>query len=66
MEGKRDDKILERDMELQDQRLKSQAKHDINIADLDMQIRKIREEAEPWQANSSTKIFCTAVEAVFI
>ena len=46
MEEKREDKILERDMELQDQRLKSQTKHDINIADLDMQIRKIREEAE--------------------
>lgn len=46
MEDKRDEKILERDVELQDKRLRAQAKHDMEIADLDMQIRKLREETE--------------------
>ncbi|KAL7619886.1 hypothetical protein AAE478_010433 [Parahypoxylon ruwenzoriense] len=46
IEDKRDEKILERDMELQDKRLRAQVKHEMDIADLDMQIRKIREEAE--------------------
>ncbi|RYP33869.1 hypothetical protein DL768_011074 [Monosporascus sp. mg162] len=46
VEDERDKKILERDMELQDKRLRAQAKHDMDIADLDLQIRKIREEAE--------------------
>ena len=46
IEDRRDEKNLERDMELQDKRLRAQVKHDMDIADLDMQIRKIREEAE--------------------
>ncbi|RYP13854.1 hypothetical protein DL767_010543 [Monosporascus sp. MG133] len=46
VEDKRAEKILERDMELQDQRLRAQVKHDMDIADLDLQIQKIREEAE--------------------
>ncbi|RYP80552.1 hypothetical protein DL769_002400 [Monosporascus sp. CRB-8-3] len=46
VEDKRDEMILERDMELQDKRLRAQVKHDMDIADLDLQIRKIREEAE--------------------
>ncbi|RYC61801.1 hypothetical protein CHU98_g4418 [Xylaria longipes] len=39
-------KTSERDIELQDRRLKDQAKHDIDIAELDMQLRKIKEEVE--------------------
>jgi hypothetical protein len=46
IEAERDDKILRRDMELQDQRLRAQIKHDMGIAELDMQIRKSQEEAE--------------------
>ena len=46
VEDKRDSKILERDMELQEKRMRAQVKHDMGIEDLDMQIRKIREEAE--------------------
>ncbi|KAI1273974.1 P-loop containing nucleoside triphosphate hydrolase protein [Xylaria sp. FL0933] len=45
-EEKRAAKILERDMELQDRRLRAQAKHDVDIAELELQIRKIREEVE--------------------
>ncbi|KAF2178659.1 P-loop containing nucleoside triphosphate hydrolase protein [Zopfia rhizophila CBS 207.26] len=44
-EDERSQKTLERDVELQDRRLRAQAKHDLEIADLDMQIRKIREDA---------------------
>lgn len=46
MEDEQDEKEQERDMELQDKRLKAQVKHKMDIADLDMQIRKIREEVE--------------------
>ena len=46
LEDERDNKILERDMQLQDKRLRDQVKHDMNIADLEMQIQKIREESE--------------------
>ncbi|TGJ78341.1 hypothetical protein E0Z10_g10423 [Xylaria hypoxylon] len=46
VEEKRAAKILERDVELQDRRLKAQVKHDMDIAELDMQLRKIREEVE--------------------
>lgn len=46
LEDQRDDRILERDMQLQDKRLRDQVKHDIGIADLEMQIEKIREELE--------------------
>ncbi|KAJ8132326.1 hypothetical protein O1611_g1297 [Lasiodiplodia mahajangana] len=46
IEEKRAAKVLERDLELQDRRVKDQVKHDMDIAELDMQIRKIREEVE--------------------
>lgn len=46
IEDKRDKKILEMDMELQDKRLRDQVKHDLDVADLDLQIRKIREDRE--------------------
>ncbi|KAI0434472.1 P-loop containing nucleoside triphosphate hydrolase protein [Xylaria sp. FL1042] len=46
IEEKRTTRILERDMELQDRRLQAQVKHDVDIADLDLQIQKIREEVE--------------------
>ncbi|KAI0451342.1 P-loop containing nucleoside triphosphate hydrolase protein [Xylaria acuta] len=46
LDEKRAAKILERDMELQDGRLKAQAKHDMDIAELDMQLRKIMETVE--------------------
>ncbi|KAI1122113.1 P-loop containing nucleoside triphosphate hydrolase protein [Nemania abortiva] len=46
IEDERAAKFLERDLELQDKRVKDQAKHDMDIADLDMQIRKTREEIE--------------------
>ena len=46
VEDKRDDRILERDMQLQDKRLRDQVKHGMDIADLEMQIQKIREESE--------------------
>ena len=46
LEDKRDDRILERDMQLQDKRLRDQVKHDMDIADLEMQIQQIREESE--------------------
>jgi hypothetical protein len=46
IEEKRDDEILQRDMQLQDKRLRDQVKHDMDIADLEMQIQKIRDEAE--------------------
>ncbi|KAI0107176.1 P-loop containing nucleoside triphosphate hydrolase protein [Nemania sp. FL0031] len=45
-EEKRAAKVLERDLELQDRRVKDQVRHDMDIAELDMQIRKIREEVE--------------------
>ena len=46
IEDKRDKKLLEMDMELQDKRLRNQVKHDLDVADLELQIRKIREEVE--------------------
>lgn len=46
IDEKRAAKTLERDIELQDRRLKAQAQHDIDIAELDMQLRKIKEEVE--------------------
>ncbi|KAH8810584.1 P-loop containing nucleoside triphosphate hydrolase protein [Xylogone sp. PMI_703] len=45
IEDERDNKILEAEIELQDGRLKAQVKHDMEIDDLEMQIRKIRDEA---------------------
>lgn len=46
VDEKRAQKTLERDIELQERRLKDQAKHDIDIAELDMQLRKIKEGVE--------------------
>lgn len=46
IESQRDNEILKRDMELQDKRLREQVEYDMRIAELDMQIRKIREDAE--------------------
>jgi hypothetical protein len=46
LEDKRDRKILEMDMDLQDKRLRDQVKHDLEVADLELQIRKIREDEE--------------------
>ncbi|KAH8691554.1 P-loop containing nucleoside triphosphate hydrolase protein [Talaromyces proteolyticus] len=46
IETQRDQKTLERDMALQDKRLQEQVKYEMSLAELDMQIRKIREEAE--------------------
>lgn len=46
IETQRDNKNLERDVALQDKRLREQVKYEIAIADIDMQMRKIREEAE--------------------
>jgi hypothetical protein len=43
---KRDQATFERDVELQNKRLKAQIKHDMDIAAIDMKIRKIREEVE--------------------
>ena len=45
-EDDRDNKVLERDMEVQDKRLRAQVKHDMDVADVETQIRKIREEIE--------------------
>ncbi|RFU29842.1 hypothetical protein B7463_g6507, partial [Scytalidium lignicola] len=45
IQDRRDKKILDREMELQDNRLKAQVKHDMDIADLESQIQKIRDEA---------------------
>ncbi|KAJ8121165.1 hypothetical protein ONZ43_g2319 [Nemania bipapillata] len=39
-------KVLERDLEIQERRVRDQVRHDMEIAELDMQIRKIREEVE--------------------
>ncbi|KAI1303510.1 P-loop containing nucleoside triphosphate hydrolase protein [Xylaria venustula] len=46
LDEKRTTKILESEMALQDRRLKEQAKHDLDIAELDLQLRKLRERAE--------------------
>ncbi|KAJ2983613.1 hypothetical protein NUW58_g6220 [Xylaria curta] len=45
-EEKRAAKMLERDMELQDGRLRAQVKHDMDIAEIDLQLRKIMDEVE--------------------
>ncbi|KAK5630234.1 hypothetical protein RRF57_005949 [Xylaria bambusicola] len=45
-EEKRAEKVLERDIELQDSRLKAQVKHDMDVAELDMKVRKLREDAD--------------------
>ncbi|KAI0965474.1 P-loop containing nucleoside triphosphate hydrolase protein [Xylaria arbuscula] len=46
LDEERTTKILEIEMALQDRRLKAQAKHDLDIAELDLQLRKLRESAE--------------------
>ncbi|GAW16095.1 hypothetical protein ANO14919_055180 [Xylariales sp. No.14919] len=49
LEEKRATMMLERDVKLQDKRLEAQVKHDMDVTELDMQIRKIREEVEDKQ-----------------
>ncbi|PVI03012.1 P-loop containing nucleoside triphosphate hydrolase protein [Periconia macrospinosa] len=46
VEDERDVKKLEREMKLQDKRLRAQVRHDMDIADLDLQIKTIRAETE--------------------
>lgn len=46
IDEKRAEKEMERDIEVQDSRLRAQVKHDMDMRDLDEKLRKIREETE--------------------